>query len=178
MFGSVLNVVNGTRFTVEEGMENITMVARPGYDVNGNLNLNRLGNYYSSNLEGWEQATVFATNDDIDAVWHIDVTQFGTFNTILPEGNWTFTTDLDWLNASEATLMVDGENDTVEMYLYPAMSFLEIDFFLDNTGDNSVANGTLVNYQFSIVPLENSACLLYTSPSPRDLSTSRMPSSA
>ena len=159
VFGNVLNVVNGTRFTVEEGMENITMVARPGYDVNGNLNLNRLGNYYSSNLEGWEQVTVFATNDDIDAVWHIDVTQFGTFNTILPEGNWTFTTDLDWLNASEATLMVDGENDTVEMYLYPAMSFLEIDFFLDNTGDNSVANGTLVNYQFSIVPLENSAGL-------------------
>ena len=159
VFGSVLNVVNGTRFTVEEGMENITMVARPGYDVNGNLNLNRLGNYYSSNLEGWEQVTVFATNDDIDAVWHIDVTQFGTFNTILPEGNWTFTTDLEWLNASEATLMVDGENDTVEMYLYPAMSFLEIDFFLDNTGDNSVANGTLVNYQFSIVPLENSAGL-------------------
>ena len=27
-------------------------------------------------------------------------------------------------------------------------------------------------------PLENSDCLLYTSPSPRDLSTSRMPSSA
>ena len=159
VFGNVLNVVNGTRFTVEEGMENITMVARPGYDVNGNLNLNRLGNYYSSNLEGWEQVTVFATNEDIDAVWHIDVTQFGTFNTILPEGNWTFTTDLEWLNASEATLMVDGENDTVEMYLYPAMSFLEIDFFLDNTGDNSVANGTLVNYQFSIVPLENSAGL-------------------
>ncbi len=159
VFGNVLNVVNGTRFTVEEGMENITMVARPGYDVNGNLNLNRLGNYYSSNLEGWEQVTVFATNDDIDAVWHIDVTQFGTFNTILPEGNWTFTTDLDWLNASEATLMVDGENDTVDMYLYPAMSFLEIDFFLDNTGDNNVTNGTPVNYQFSIVPLENTAGL-------------------
>ncbi len=159
VFGNVLNVVNGTRFTVEEGMENITMVARPGYDVNGNLNLNRLGNYYSSNLEGWEQVTVFATNDEIDAVWHIDVTQFGTFNTILPDGNWTFTTNLDWLNASEATLMVDGENDTIEMYLYPAMSFLEIDFFLDNTGDNNATNGTPVNYQFSIVPFENSAGL-------------------
>ena len=28
------------------------------------------------------------------------------------------------------------------------------------------------------IPLKNNLCLLYTSPSPRDLSTSRMPSSA
>ena len=106
VFGNVLNVVNGTRFTVEESMDNITMVARPGHDVSGNLNLNRLGNYYTSNLDGWEPVTVYATNDQVDAVWHIQATQFGTFDTILPEGNWTFTTDLDWLNASEATLMV------------------------------------------------------------------------
>ena len=159
VFGNVLNVVNGTRFTVEEGMDNITMVARPGHDVSGNLNLNRLGNYYTSNLDGWEPVTVYATNDQVDAVWHIQATQFGTFDTILPEGNWTFTTDLDWLNASEATLMVDGENDTLEMYLYPAPSFLEIDFFLDNSGDNNVANGTPVEYKFSVVPLENEAGL-------------------
>jgi len=155
VFGNVLNVVNGTRFTVEEGMENITMVARPGYDVSGNLNLNRLGNYYSSNLDGWEQVTVFATNDAIDAVWHIEATQFGSFNTILPAGNWSFTTDLEWLNASESTLLVDGENDTLEMYLYPADSYLEVDFFLDNSGDNSVANGTPVEYKFSVVPVDN-----------------------
>ena len=50
VFGNVLNVVNGTRFTVQEGMENITMVARPGHDVSGNLNLNRLGNYYTHQI--------------------------------------------------------------------------------------------------------------------------------
>ena len=159
VFGNVLNVVNGTRFTVEEGMDNVTMIARPGHDVNGNLNLNRLGNYYTSNLKGWEPVTVFAMNEDMDAVWHIEATQIGSFNTILPHGNWTFTTDLDWLNASEATLLVDGENDTVEVYLYPDPSFVEIDFFLDNNGNNDVTNGTSVEYRFSIVPLENTAGL-------------------
>ena len=33
-------------------------------------------------------------------------------------------------------------------------------------------------YGFIVLPEANKLCLLYTSPSPRDLSTSRMPSSA
>ena len=98
-------------------------------------------------------------HESIDAVWHIEVTEFGSFNTILPQGNWTFTTNLDWLNASEATLEVDGDNDTVNMYLYPDPSYVEIDFFLDYNGNNDVANGTPVEYRFSIVPVENSAGL-------------------
>ena len=117
VFGNVLNIVNGTRFTVEEGMDNVTMVARPGSEVSGALNVNRLGNYYTSNIDGWEPVIVYAMHESIDAVWHIEVTEFGSFNTILPQGNWTFTTNLDWLNASEATLEVDGDNDTVNMYL-------------------------------------------------------------
>ena len=36
----------------------------------------------------------------------------------------------------------------------------------------------LENSNFPILAEESGACLLYTSPSPRDLSTSRMPSSA
>ena len=36
----------------------------------------------------------------------------------------------------------------------------------------------LVDVDYSIVADEFNSCLLYTSPSPRDLSTSRMPSSA
>ena len=42
-------------------------------------------------------------------------------------------------------------------------------------------NPTRTNFERSIASLENGNygfCLLYTSPSPRDLSTSRMPSSA
>ena len=46
-----------------------------------------------------------------------------------------------------------------------------------NNGDSTISVGSLsgrktLNWQF------NHFCLLYTSPSPRDLSTSRMPSSA
>ena len=36
--------------------------------------------------------------------------------------------------------------------------------------------GTLIDHAY--IPMECRSCLLYTSPSPRDLSTSRMPSSA
>ena len=148
-----MNVVNGTRFTVAEDMQNITMVARPGSEVSGALNLNRLGNFYSSNLIGWEVATVLASHESIDAVWHIEVADDGMFSTVLPQGNWTFTTDLEWLNATNSTLNVDGKNDTINIILKPGDSFIEIDFFLDHEGDNDLANGTLVEYRFSIVPI-------------------------
>ena len=36
----------------------------------------------------------------------------------------------------------------------------------------------LLRYAEALIPTQNNICLLYTSPSPRDLSTSRMPSSA
>ena len=38
--------------------------------------------------------------------------------------------------------------------------------------------GALVIAKLSLIPVRRGYCLLYTSPSPRDLSTSRMPSSA
>ena len=38
--------------------------------------------------------------------------------------------------------------------------------------------GPSIDIQPGTLPCDPSACLLYTSPSPRDLSTSRMPSSA
>ena len=159
VFGNVLNVVNGTRFTVEEGMQNITMVARPGSDVTGTLNVNRLGNLYSSQFGGWESVIVNAMEESTDAVWHIEVNELGTFSTILPQGNWTFSTNLEWLNSSDATLEVNGSNDFVEIYLYPEDSYVEIDFFLDENGNNDVENGTPVEYEFSIIPVDNSVGL-------------------
>ena len=45
------------------------------------------------------------------------------------------------------------------------------------TFTNSLANKT-IELDGSQLEINNYACLLYTSPSPRDLSTSRMPSSA
>ena len=54
------------------------------------------------------------------------------------------------------------------------------DFVLVNSdlGDVSLASYEGKNKILSIVPSLDTPCLLYTSPSPRDLSTSRMPSSA
>ena len=64
---------------------------------------------------------------------------------------------------------------------------IEIEFnFVIVTPEHSIANGDVIelkniNVVFSEVQSEKALiwhCLLYTSPSPRDLSTSRMPSSA
>ena len=148
-----MNVVDGIRFTVSEDMDNLTMIARPGSEVTGAININRLGNYYSSDLIGWEAVTVYASNETFDADWTIDVREDGSFDTVLPQGNWTFTTNLEWLNTTDAILEVDGKDDTVNVYAYPADSFAEIDFFIDNSADNNVSNGTAVQYRFSIIPL-------------------------
>ena len=48
---------------------------------------------------------------------------------------------------------------------------------VDQTAFSSLPPGTAVNLEQLLQMLINN-CLLYTSPSPRDLSTSRMPSSA
>ena len=63
--------------------------------------------------------------------------------------------------------------------------------YIQNNGSKSVPADLLVNYLVSMDPADtgtdnlptfafgnDNPCLLYTSPSPRDLSTSRMPSSA
>ena len=44
--------------------------------------------------------------------------------------------------------------------------------------DSGLSYKILDIYDCSIVDIQSMICLLYTSPSPRDLSTSRMPSSA
>ena len=51
-------------------------------------------------------------------------------------------------------------------------------FFVKETGESNYENKPeITNNQAEYLAII-SACLLYTSPSPRDLSTSRMPSSA
>jgi len=44
--------------------------------------------------------------------------------------------------------------------------------------DAGFTKGQVIDYYTRIAPILLPHCLLYTSPSPRDLSTSRMPSSA
>ena len=63
-------------------------------------------------------------------------------------------------------------NTTVEEYLYSAMEDFKIDILIDS-GPN--ARTVRIDLEpFTLV----GACLLYTSPSPRDRQKSRMPSSA
>ena len=49
--------------------------------------------------------------------------------------------------------------------------------FMDYANWNPTLEGYIYNYAVAL-PFNYNPCLLYTSPSPRDLSTSRMPSSA
>ena len=54
-----------------------------------------------------------------------------------------------------------------------------VDFYITQIGENDAnLNTNVAKYVDVICPDIPKVCLLYTSPSPRDLSTSRMPSSA
>ena len=87
------------------------------------------------------------------------------------------------LDASSETLLIEGDPDL--KYLneiterYGAREFLVLTYTPkeDMISPNSINN--LKNLKDEITSLDwVHSCLLYTSPSPRDLSTSRMPSSA
>ena len=169
LHGAQLNMVNGTRFTVTEDgpvvgselVDNITMIARPGYAVEGQVNINRLDNPYHSSYGGWEPVTVTADNIDTDVRWRGQVAPTGQFQMVLPEGNWTFDLDAEWLSPMPVDLNVDGKNDTLDIMVYPVNSSVRIDFFLDHSGDNNASNGTAVTYDFRIVNSLNSTDVLY-----------------
>ena len=63
---------------------------------------------------------------------------------------------------------------SIEIMDFQGTEFLDVEFGLYTT-PHRVSKRFVVRQVVSIVP---TTCLLYTSPSPRDLSTSRMPSSA
>jgi len=165
--GAQLNLVIGTRFTVTEDgpmvdselFDNLTMIARPGYIVEGHVNINRPGHPYHSFYGGWEPVTATADNIETDVRWHGQVEPSGMFMMVLPEGNWTFNLDAEWLSPMPADLYVDGKNDTIDIMVYPTNSTVTIDFFLDYNGDNNASNGTAVTYPFRIVSTESTDVL-------------------
>ena len=131
--GVDLKLVNGTKFTVEENMDKITMVARPGQAIDGAVSVNRENNLFNSEIGGWEPVTVIAQSDEYDVTWRSETDDGGFFTMVLPKGEWEFTVLSDEITSGTNTTNVDNNNNT---------------------------------------------CLLYTSPSPRDATLSRMPSSA
>ena len=84
--GLIAGLVNGTKFTVSTGMEDIVMVATPGTNVFGLVSVLRANNFYSSDLIGWQQLTVTAQNENYDVTWRKSVDNLGKFQMILPDG--------------------------------------------------------------------------------------------
>ena len=151
--GVDLKLVNGTKFTVEENMDDIIMVARPGQAVDGAVSINRENNLFNSEIGGWEPVTVIAQSDDFDVTWRSETNDGGFFEMVLPKGVWEFTVQSDEMSSGTNITNIDNYNNTVEVIVYPEDSILVVDFFLDNSGDNNVSNGTPVIYDFSLLSL-------------------------
>ena len=84
---------------------------------------------------------------------------------------------LDILNSEENVKIISGGQSLV-----PLMNFRlgQPDILLDinDIKDLNFVSESSSNLEIGSLLTHTNACLLYTSPSPRDLSTSRMPSSA
>ena len=151
--GVDLKLVNGTKFTVEENMDMVTMVARPGQAIDGAVSINRENNLFNSEIGGWDPVTVIAQSDEHDATWRSETDDGGFFTMVLPKGTWEFTVLSDEINSGINVTNVDNNNNTIEVIIYPEDSILTVDFFLDNSADNNVSNGTPVTYDFSLLSL-------------------------
>ena len=104
-----------------------------------------------------------ASDEYTDVTWFLENTG-ETLN-----GNDVTISDIqDYLTVQISASKGDGCNYMQYVYIYP-----NFDSFYD---DNMVPASIISDRKCHIVELNT--CLLYTSPSPRDLSTSRMPSSA
>ena len=167
--GAMLNLVNGTRFTVTsegpsidgETFENLTLLATPGYIVDGTININRENNPLQSYYGGWQPIVVTADNTDTDVRWHSSVMANGQFQITLPGGNWTFDLDADWIVSTPVDLEVDGKNDTIDIITSPVNSSVTVNLFLDHSADNNADNGTAVTFPFTIVDAYNSSRVVY-----------------
>ena len=151
--GVDLKLVNGTQFTVEPEMGEVIMVARPGQSITGAISINRVNNLYNSEVAGWEPVTVIAESLDYDVKWRALVNDGGTFDMVLPRGNWEFSVPSDDFVSGTNITDVDNSNNTIEVIIYPENSTLSVDFFLDNSGDNNLSNGTPIDYDFSLISL-------------------------
>ena len=167
--GAMLNLVNGTRFTVTsegpsingEEFDNLTLIATPGYLVEGTVNINREDNPLQSYYGGWQPIVVTADNSETEVRWHVSVMPNGHFLMTLPGGNWTFDLDADWISSTSTNLEVDGKNDTIDIITSPVNSSVTISLFLDHSADNNADNGTAVTFPFSIVDAYNSSRVVY-----------------
>ena len=148
---------NGSRFIVSEGMSNQDIEIIEGVKIEGSASLNRPNNPYNSELNGWEQIYVEATNIDIvsEAIFREPVSTNGQFSLILPVGNWSFT--LDPGNHQSNIISADiSDIKDIDLIITPELnSTVYISMFIDDEMDGNVSNGTLVDFDFVIKSLQS-----------------------
>ena len=91
----------------------------------------------------------------------------------------------DWNKRDASQAFVDFTNFN-ELQHGPTRGTEKLDYIIGNSEPNEINTAILneleteggVKSDHKVVLVQAGICLLYTSPSPRDLSTSRMPSSA
>ena len=116
----------------------------------------------------------------------VPIYEEGKLYVISPEAGTATITYLANISAEGGVLVLRvNSNTTVKLVLSPAAVLLTlplniVDAYYENSELIIVFQGpqTLEYTVREVTPTPSPTCLLYTSPSPRDLSTSRMPSSA
>ena len=107
--------------------------------------------YYTDSLKDWSEINVIASqspeNSSLPDTRAI-VDSSGNFQMYLKEGDWKFTLIDSPVLSDEQTITINNTNKIVDLLTQSNHSTLVIDFYLDQSGDSNISNGTLVSYPF------------------------------
>ena len=150
---------SNVRFTVNDILsdsQNITLMVEEAVIVDGNVNIDIIGNYYTDSLKDWSEVNVIATQSPVNSSLpdiRQSVDSSGNFQMYLKEGDWKFVLDSDSLDTNEETITINSTNKIVNLVMQSSTSTVLIDFYIDHSGDNNISNGTPVSYPFAIKSL-------------------------
>ena len=151
----------------------------------GKLYLNDAGGEHISgngsilSIAGGNEIDLTATAIDINGTCDVSgISTFGAAANVTQQALTSSSNAVAWdASAKPNAVHITTENTTFSAptnNVEGAFIALEINY----NGSHTIAFNTVFEFAASTAPTFTSTCLLYTSPSPRDLSTSRMPSSA
>ena len=119
-------------------------------------------------------ATYIVTQDDVNA--GTDITNIATLNGTPASGTYTPVTDDEAVTVETSNPALSLEKSASDTTDVAEGDIITYTYLVENTGNVTMTSVSISDVHSGVGTL--STCLLYTSPSPRDLSTSRMPSSA